>query len=159
MHDKQKILDSLFPQAVLKAMTEEARASLPAPFQASGMVCILASPFRVGRESRVLMINDKPHRVERPAMPGSVPSNELYLMDAGRLLQVSREHFSIDKTADGFALTDRGSKCGLSVAGKRLGIGAGVMTAPLHDGDLITIGTAESHYRFSFIAGFDHSHW
>ncbi|MES2604952.1 MAG: FHA domain-containing protein [Pseudomonadota bacterium] len=159
MEDKSKILQTLFPKAVLKALTRESLQAIPAGMQIDGMVVIHAFPFRVGRESRVTVINGRIHRIERPNVGDVKPTNEMYLLDAGDLLQVSREHFQIEQTADGYVVTDRGSKCGVTVAGKRIGAGTGVKSAPVVDGDLIAIGTSETNYLFSFIAGFDKSHW
>ncbi len=159
MDDKRTILEKLFPKAVLKALTPEAHAAIPVGMQVGGMVTIHAFPFRVGRESRVAMVNNRIHRIERPGTIDGKHSNDMYLMDTGHLLQISREHFRIDHTVDGYMLTDRGSKCGLSVNGKRLGHGAGIMTMPLHDGSVIGVGTAETRYHFTFIAGFDNSRW
>ncbi len=159
MHDKKKILASLFPKAVLQAMTPEALAAMPAVLQATGMASMVAFPFRVGRESRVVMINNTLHRVERPTLKGSVPNNDIYLLDAGEKLQISREHFLIEQDATGYVLTDRGSHCGLTVAGRRVGAGVGLMSVPLRDGDLIAVGTADSQYVFAFITDFENTHW
>ncbi len=159
METRQKILELLFPKAVLQAMTPEARAAMPAVLQGVGMITVLAFPFRLGRESRVMMINNTVHRIERPTAPGSVPNNDIYLLDGGKLLQVSREHLQIDRSADGYVLTDRGSQCGASVNGKRIGAGTGTQSAPLHDGDLVVIGTAESCYRYTFYTDFGNTRW
>lgn len=159
MEDKSKILRTLFPKAVLRAVTREALLAVPVGMQVDGMVVIHAFPFRVGRESRVTVINGRIHRIERPNTGDVKPTNEMYLLDAGDLLQISREHFQIEQTTDGYMLTDRGSKCGVTVAGKRIGAGTSLKSAPLVDGDLIAIGTPETNYLFAFIAGFDSSHW
>ena len=154
--DKRRILQTLFPKAVLKAVTPSTLFAIPAGLAVDGMVVIHSLPFRVGRESRVVLIDGKVHRIERSRTNDDKGINDLYLMDGGELLQISREHFSIEATADGgFRVVDRGSKCGLTVAGKRIGAKSGVGSAPLHDGDLIVIGTAESAYQFVFITGFD----
>lgn len=57
----------------------------------------------------------------------------------------------------GLQIVDRHSKCGVSVNGVRIGDHAGVLSAPLHDGALVIIGTHDSPYRFSFITGFDNA--
>ena len=154
--DKRRILQTLFPTAVLKALTPDALFAVPAGLAVDGMVVIHALPFRVGRESRVTVIDGRVHRIERQRLTDDKGINDLYLMDGGELLQISREHFRIEAAADGgFRIIDRGSKCGLTVAGKRIGGHSGVGSAPLHDGDVIGIGTPESPYQFVFIAGFD----
>lgn len=159
MHDKHKILDSLFPKAVLKAMTQEALLAMPAVLQVTGLISIHAFPFRVGRESRVMVINNAIHRIERPTIKGSVPNNDIYLLDAGEKLQISREHFRIEQGSAGHVLTDRGSHCGLTVNGKRVGAASGTISVPLNDGDVIAIGTSDSQYLFTFITDFDKKHW
>ena len=83
----------------------------------------------------------------------------LYLLDSGDLLQISREHFQINKTIDGYVLVDRGSKCGVSINGKRVGGQSGEVEMKLNDGDVIGIGTTQTLYLFTFIADFDDSHW
>jgi len=155
LDEKQKILAKLFPRAVMTALTPEARTALPAVMQPTGIISILSFPFRVGRESRVMLINNTVHRVERPTREGSVPNNDIYLMDAGQMLQISREHFRIEQTADGYLLTDRGSKCGLAVNGRRIGTGTGTLSVALCDGDVIAIGTSVTPYLYTFVAGFD----
>ncbi|HTR01091.1 MAG TPA: FHA domain-containing protein [Candidatus Acidoferrum sp.] len=159
MEEKRKILDLLFPKAVLKALTAEARSAVPNGVQVNGLVVIHEFPFRIGRESRTTVVNDRLHRLERPVAPGTKLNNDLYLLDTGDLLQISREHFLIEKTDKGYLVADRGSKCGIAVNGKRIGANAGIMTAPLQDGDVIAIGTSQSHYLYTFITDFDNSHW
>lgn len=58
-----------------------------------------------------------------------------------------------------YQIVDRGSKCGCTVNERRIGQHAGVMSATLDDGDVLTLGTRESPYRFMFIAGFDNCRW
>lgn len=159
MEDKRQILQALFPKAVLKAMTPEARQAIPAGLQVKGMAVIHEFPFRIGRESRTTVIDNRIHRLERPLASGAKLNNELYLLDTGALFQISREHLQIEKTDTGYRLVDRGSKCGASVNGIRLGSHAGVMTAELRDGDVIGIGTSQTQYVYTFIADFDNSHW
>lgn len=159
MDDKREILEQLFPKAVLKAVTPEARSAIPAGMQVAGIVSIHGFPFRVGRESRVIMLNNKIHRIERATRGDTKVNNDMYLMDTGHRLQISREHFQIERTAEGYVLVDRGSHCGLTVDGKRIGNGAGAASVSLRDGAVIGIGTIETHYLFVFIADFDNAHW
>lgn len=57
--------------------------------------------------------------------------------------KASRDHARVERTHDGYAVTDLGSLNGTTLRGTRLS-----GTRPLHDGDEITIG----HTRFRFIA-------
>jgi len=57
-------------------------------------------PFRVGRESRVRMVKGQLRPMERRKLHAP-PNNDLYLIDRGKRLNVSREHFQIEKRRDG----------------------------------------------------------
>src|SRR6185436_2752333 len=137
---KKAILERFMPRAALKAMTPEALAAVPQALLVDGMVGIRSFPYRVGRESRGKMVEGVFQRIERPRRGDSVPTNELYLADAGEELQISREHFRIERTAAGYQLVDRGSVCGTSVAGNWIGSEEKGGTLPLRDGDEIRIG-------------------
>jgi hypothetical protein len=152
MNDKQSILKVFLPRAVLKAMTPEAEHAVPESWIESGFVGIRDFPFRVGRESRGVMVDGKFHRLERPRAGRQEPNNDLYLVDAGPELEVSREHFQIERTGEGYRLVDRGSTCGTFVGTLRLGGDEARMSAPLNDGDIIGIGTESTPYRYRFIA-------
>ena len=142
------------------ALTMESLHALPGTMQRHGLVVIHAFPFKLGRESRVAMIRDSLHRIERPGSGVVKGLNDVYLMDPGELLQISREHCRIEQNGDGsYQIVDRGSKCGCTVNERRIGQHAGVMSATLADGDVLTLGTRESPYRFMFIAGFDNCRW
>jgi len=78
-------------------------------------VLIHTLPFRVGRESRMVAGEQGLRVAERRKFSGA-PNNELYLIDAGPRLQVSRNHFQVERDgAGGYQLTDRGSACGVLV--------------------------------------------
>lgn len=130
-------------RAVLIALTPEARVAL-----GGDEVEISRFPFRVGRESRgpqrtaarVIMERRRPGR--RP------PNNELYLVDETEPLNVSREHFQIELNGMHHVLVDRQSTCGTIVEGKIVGGKQAGGAAPLHDGDVIIVGTSASRYVF-----------
>jgi hypothetical protein len=86
---------------LLKALTPEARAAL------GGNFCqITRFPFRVGRESRSI-INKGFAGSRRQTNP--IPNNDLYLVETGTLINVSREHFLIDAQNDGYVLGTAGA--------------------------------------------------
>ncbi len=151
MDSKKKILKKLVPQAALEALTPEAEMAIPQGMVVDGLVSIRTFPYKIGRESRVQMVKGKIERVERQKLNNREPNNDLYLVDSGQLLNISREHLLIETGADGYLLKDRGSACGTKVNGQSVGgsDSGGVMN--LADGDEIVIGTAESPYRFRFI--------
>ena len=151
MDSKQAILARFAPKAALKALTPEARAAIPLGLVVDGMVGIRGFPFRVGRESRGKMVDGVFHRIERPRRGDAAPTNELYLVDTGEKLQISREHFSIERTAAGYQLVDRRSVCGTSVAGKWIGSEENGGTAPLRDGDEIRLGMDPTPFRYTFM--------
>ncbi len=157
MDDKKAILQLLLPKAVLRAMTPEADSAVPGGMIKSGLVSIQSFPFRVGRESRGLLVDGKFVRFERPRFGDHEPDNDLYLIDAGELLNISREHFRIESTAEGYLLVDRDSACGTTVNGVRIGGGDAGGSAPLKDGDTIGIGTESTPYLFTFVS--DLTNW
>lgn len=111
-------------------------------------VVVDSLPFRVGRESRFRMVAGQMVSMER-RRPEGQPNNDLYVLDQEQFLNVSREHFVIERLADGsFSLLDRGSTCGTLVDGQAIGTAAGRMRAALHHGSVIRIGTPESPFQF-----------
>ncbi len=149
---KAAILAQFIPKAALKALTPVAEAAVPQGMLVQGVVGIRGFPFRVGRESRGKVVDGVFHRVERPRRGSAAPTNDLYLVDAGELLQISREHFSIERVATDFQVVDRGSVCGISVGGIRIGGNESGGTVPLRDGDEIQVGADGTPFRFTFIA-------
>ncbi len=151
MEEKQKILEKIMPVAVLRALTPEAERSIPQPLIVEGLVTIRNFPFRIGRESRVKMVDGRVERIERAKFNDTEPNNDLYLIDDGHLLNISREHFQIERDGDHFYLYDRGSACGTRVGDKSVGGEDSDGSLELKDGDTIVIGTKNSPYGFQFI--------
>lgn len=133
-------------KAYLEPLTPEAEASL----QTERME-LHVWPFRVGRESRMVASADGFKVMER-RRTDVTPSNELYLLDGGQRLNVSRAHFQIEtKLAGGFLLRDRGSALGTFVGSTQVGGGDSGGVADLSDGDVIVAGTSESPFAFRFV--------
>jgi len=151
MEDKRKVLKAIMPLAVLKAMTPIAMQSVPQTMLIEGCVAIRKYPFRVGRESRVKIVDGRVERIERVRENSAAPNNDLYLIDDGHLLNISREHFQIEQNGASYYLYDRGSACGTIVGGMTAGGEDRDETIELKDGDTITIGTSKSPYIFQFI--------
>jgi len=152
MNDKSATLQFLTPKAVLQAMTPEAKGSVPNSLLERDLIRINAFPFHVGRESRISQVEGRLIRTERVKHTSGTASNDLYLADAGRPLNISREHFSIDQTKNGFVLTDRNSACGTSVGNQHIGGRDSGGKINLHDGDLIAVGIEGTPYIFKFIS-------
>jgi hypothetical protein len=72
---------------ILRALTEEARKAMQRDERMIEHV-----PYRVGREQRVALVGGEYRSIER-RQTSELPTNELYLLDMGEKLNVSREHF------------------------------------------------------------------
>lgn len=129
---------------VLVALTPEAHQAIGAP-----QIELAPLPFRVGRDSRqsrgpiARILMDR----RRPASPRN---NELYLADPEPSRNVSREHFQIEHNGAQYVLVDRQSTCGTIVEGQIVGGKHAGGAVPLHDGDVIIVGTSASRYVFKF---------
>jgi len=150
-NEKKELLQSMLPKAVLKAVTPEAKHSIIKRTFHQDVIPIYNYPFRMGREARVKYIDGEVILQERHKLSGQEPNNDVYLLDNGEYLQISREHCSILKTADGFTLLDRGSACGSMVNQFSIGGDDHDGSVALHDGDIITLGSKESPYKYKFI--------
>lgn len=132
---------------LLVALTEEAKAALGGR-EHFEIDCL---PFRIGRESRLAVVNGELLYMER-RKGSKPPNNDLYLFDTGELLNISREHLQIEAADGGGArVHDRGSACGTHVDGASIGGGDRTGSAPLKDGSEIVIGRRESPYRFKVV--------
>ncbi|MCP3888224.1 MAG: FHA domain-containing protein [Desulfobulbaceae bacterium] len=151
MDEKQEILERITPRAVLKALTTEALEAVPIGQRIDEFIVIRKYPFRIGRESRVRTINGKIERLERPLINNQEPNNNLYLIDQGPLLNISREHLSIEKDGSNYVLVDRGSNCGTRVGGNSVGGEDNGGSSVLNDGDVIAIGTLKTPFLYRFI--------
>lgn len=106
-------------------------------------------PFRVGRESRMGVTDGVEFYLERHKH-GDAPGNDLYLLDRGSLLHVSRRHLEIDTSADGqIHIHDLGSRCGTHVDGESIGGKDEPGSLTLGSESEIVVGTIDSPYRFA----------
>ena len=153
METKEQILAQVLPRAVLEPLTLEASAALPQFPRNVGYVVIHKFPFRIGRESRVRTTDSGLERVERYRPTGDgTPNNDLYLVDSGQYLNISREHLQIEIRDGLYVVADRGSACGTRIADTAIGGGDQLGVSYLHDGDLIVIGTKGSPYQYRFVS-------
>jgi pSer/pThr/pTyr-binding forkhead associated (FHA) protein len=150
-HEKKELLSSMIPKAVLKAVTPEAKHSIIKRTFKQDIIPIYSYPFRMGREARVKYIDGEIILQERHKLGGEEPNNNVYLLDNGEYLQISREHCSIIKTDIGYLLQDRGSACGSMVNQLDIGGDDHDGHTTLKDGDIITLGSKESPYKYKFI--------
>lgn len=151
MVEKKQIIETLQPLAVLQALSAEALMAVSQRDIVNTFIPIRKFPFRIGRESRIRVVNGKTERIEREKLNNLEPNNDLYLIDRGQLLNISREHLLLERDGDGYAVVDRGSVSGTKVNGEAIGGDDRGGKIRLNDGDEIIIGTKESPYRYRFI--------
>ncbi|WP_456323087.1 FHA domain-containing protein [Hydrogenimonas sp.] len=152
--DKLKIKNTFIPKAALVAQTAEAAAAVPIRNKQDQMIAIWDFPFLIGRESRLEISKNGELLVKERFKHSFVnnKTNDLYLVDFGKKLQISREHLLIEQTDDGrYYILDRGSKCGSEANGTRIGSGTEVERTEIKDGDTIILGTPSSPYRYIFV--------
>ena len=150
--EKKELLQSMLPKAVLKAVTPEAKHTILKRSFGKDIIPVYNYPFRIGREARVQYSDGEIVLQERHKLNGQEPNNDVYLLDNGGLLQISREHCSIVRNLEGkFLLQDRGSACGSMVNKFTVGGDDSNGSSPLKDGDIITLGSKESLYQYKFI--------
>ena len=131
---------------ILEPVTDAARESVD-----GNTIHVRDLPFRVGRESRFAVVNGALQSIER-LQTDIPPNNELYLHDNEEALNVSREHFQIERAdGDSYCVRDRNSTCGTIVDDTPIGGEHRSFTAPLRDGSIIIVGTTSSPYRFRFV--------
>jgi len=151
MEDKQALLKRVTPLAILKAITPEAKSTITKNCLGNEIIGIWEFPFRIGRESRVEKLDGKLVLSERQKISNGKPNNDIYLVDHGHFLQISRQHLQIEKTDIGYFVSDRGSACGTIINTKKIGSEDKGGSTMLKDGDIIKIGAEDSHYLFQFI--------
>jgi len=148
---KKDILSSLTPKAILMPLTKEAAESMVKTSCQKDVLPITNFPFKIGRESR-LGENEKGLFLKfRLKKTDSKPNNDIYLIDNSKHLQISKEHFQIEKTNNFFLLKDRGSTMGTTINGITYGGKQEEFEQVLNDGDIIRIGSKDSEYKFQFI--------
>ena len=151
MEDKALLLKRVTPLAILKPITPEARDTITKNCLGDEIIGIWKFPFRIGRESRVEKVDGTTVLSERQKISNGKPNNDIYLVDNGHFLQISRQHLQIEKTEIGYVVTDRGSACGTIINTKKIGSEDKGGSTMLKDGDIIKIGAEDSHYLFQFI--------
>lgn len=151
--EKKELLENMVPKAVLKAVSDSAKNSIAKRVFSHDIIPIYNYPFRIGREARVQYTDGEVILQERHKLGGHEPNNDTYLLDNGQFLQISREHCSIVKNpvTGTYILQDRGSACGSRINKFAVGGDDSNGSCPLQDGDIITLGSKESEYKFKFI--------
>jgi len=148
--EKKEILNIVLPKAVLIAQTQDAKYSIVKKINEQNVIPIYNYPFKIGREARVTYIDGKIIVHERHKQNGYKSNNDVHLLDDGEFLQISREHCSLIENNNGYTLEDRKSACGTIVNQLKIGNGNN-NSCPLKDGDIITIGSENSKYKYKFV--------
>ena len=151
MEDKESLLKKVTPLAVLKAITPEATRATTQKCLDKDIIGIWHFPFRIGRESRFKKVNGIFVVYEREKKANEKPNNDFYLIDHEEFLHISREHFHIEKDGDSYFIKDRKSTCGTMVNDVYLHHKTKTYKYELKHGDIITIGSEDSPYKFQFI--------
>ena len=134
---------------MLLALTPEAEAAI-----GGEKLALRHFPFRIGREFRVALVDGEMKVVERRRRDDlPIPNNDLYLMDHGRPLNVSRQHLQIEEIDEGYRVVDCGSACGTLVGNNFIGGHDQGGESALQDGEVLVVGTSESAFVFRFMLG------
>jgi hypothetical protein len=151
--NQKLLLLKLMPLAALVPMTDEALHALPNGLVPKGLVGFNNFPYRIGRESRVVRDEKtgQVHRMERHRPGNTNPNNDLYLVDDGKLLNISREHLSIEMRGDDFCVIDRNSACGFSIDGQHFGGDGKGGSCAIKNGQVLAMGAKHSLYQFRFV--------
>ncbi len=149
--EKQDIINSIVPRAVLKAITPEAKQAITYFEEHDDLILLHKFPFNIGRETRTQLINGQLEVMERRKSHNSKPNNDVYLMDNSRLLQISREHLVFERKNNTYIVRDRGSACGINIGNDHIGGKDSGGSHTVKDGDIIGIGVKGTPYLFKFI--------
>lgn len=148
---KENILKTIIPKAVLLPLTKEATNSIVKSQCKNDLIPMFTFPYRFGRESR-LGNNERGIFLKlRIISTKAEPNNDIYLLNESKNLQISKEHFQIERNKNFFILKDRGSTMGTTINGVTYGQNNGDTEQVLNDGDIIKIGNNSSEFKYQFV--------
>ncbi|CAM3961531.1 FHA domain-containing protein [Arcobacter cloacae] len=144
---KKELISSFVPEVVLLPITKEAKVSL----MDKKMIVINSFPYKIGRESRISE-SDRGVFVKLRIFSSSInPNNDIYLVNSTQSLEISKEHFQIEKKDNKYYIKDRNSTLGTKLNDKEIGKEKINEKFPLNDGDIIKIGSNNSEFQFQFL--------
>ncbi|NCB13549.1 MAG: FHA domain-containing protein [Erysipelotrichia bacterium] len=115
------------------------------------MIVINSFPYKIGRESRISE-SDRGVFVKLRIFSSSInPNNDIYLVNSTQSLEISKEHFQIEKKDNKYYIKDRNSTLGTKLNDKEIGKEKINEKFPLNDGDIIKIGSNNSEFQFQFL--------
>jgi hypothetical protein len=148
---RSELIKSFLPNAVLVPLTPEAEKSILDMQTINKLVPMFEFPFKVGRESR-MSENDRGLFVKLRILNNvSKPNNDIYLVNNTESLEISKEHFQIEKKDDIYLIKDRNSTLGTKLNDKEIGKDNANNSYILEDKDIIKIGSSDSKYEFQFL--------
>lgn len=148
---RSELIKSFLPNAVLVPLTPEAEKSILDMQTINKLVPMFEFPFKVGRESR-MSENDRGLFVKLRILNNvSKPNNDIYLVNNTESLEISKEHFQIEKKDDIYFIKDRNSTLGTKLNDKEIGKDNANNSYILEDKDIIKIGSSDSKYEFQFL--------
>ncbi|WP_368029902.1 FHA domain-containing protein [Arcobacter sp. s6] len=148
---RSELIKSFLPNAVLIPITSEAEKSILDMQTINKLVPMFEFPFKVGRESR-MSENDRGLFVKLRILNNvSKPNNDIYLVNNTESLEISKEHFQIEKKDDIYLIKDRNSTLGTKLNDKEIGKDNANKSYILEDKDIIKIGSSDSKYEFQFL--------
>lgn len=152
MDDKQKVLQTVIPLAVLEALTPEAIEAIPPTYLlGENLVAVYRFPFRIGRESRLKRVEGELYRDIRPKRNnGVVPNNDLYLADPYLKINIGREHLQIEQHENVYMAVDRGSPTGTRLIHNENGNTETGSSFIIKDGDILCLGEDGSPFLYKF---------
>lgn len=144
---KKELISSFVPEVVLLPITKEAKVSL----MDKKMIVINSFPYKIGRESRISE-SDRGVFVKLRIFSSSInPNNDIYLVNSTQSLEISKEHFQIEKKDNKYYIKDRNSTLGTKLNDKEIGKEKINENFLLNDGDIIKIGSNNSEFQFQFL--------
>ena len=148
---KNELIKSFLPNAVLIPLTPAAEKSILNTQTQNKVIPMFEFPFKVGRESRMAE-NERGLFVKlRIFSDISKPNNDIYWINNTENLEISKEHFQIEKKDRDYFIKDRNSTLGTKLNNQEIGKKRDTQSHLLKDGDIIKIGSSNSKYEFKFL--------
>ncbi|APW65564.1 MULTISPECIES: FHA domain-containing protein [Arcobacteraceae] len=147
---KINLIKRITPNAVLLPLTKEASQSITKSSSKNDLIAMKDFPFKIGRESR-LGESEKGIFIKLRIASPTKPNNDIYLLNNSKELQISKEHFQIEKKEMNYFLKDRGSSNGMTINGISMGGKKEIFEKELKDGDIIKIGNEKSKFEYQFL--------
>ena len=80
-----------------------------------------------------------------------VKNKNIYLINNTENLEISKEHFQIEKKDDSYFIKDRKSTLGTKINNEEIGKDNVIKSYIIKDKDIIKIGSNDSKYEFQFL--------